>query len=209
MKKHYTREKVLSIREGIIKATEKQFKKYGYANINFLTISKSTKLSRPSFYNYYHSKEEIFLDILLREYRSFAKQLQKELGKEKVSKDEFAAKLTAIVLDNLYLAELVSSYGNLIEENSTVERLKEYRLDWQEGFYKPFMEVLALQFPNADETTKDSFLELFVALLHGSYPIICPAVNKVEALSALNEYKPEDQERFIRRVLDLLMTNID
>lgn len=209
MKTHYSKEKILGIRKDIVKAAEKQFKKYGYESISFLSISKTTDLSRPSFYNYFSSKEEIFLDVLLREYVSFGGQLEKKFSKEKFDKKAFAEKLTDLVMENLYLARLVSSYENLIEENSRVERLTEYRQNWNEGFYVPFMNVLSFQFSEASEETKESFIDLFLMLLHGAYSIICPCDNMADAMEAANQTKAIDKEAFVARVLELLMLNID
>ena len=209
MKKEYTREKVLEIRRDIMKATEKLYKKNGYEFVNLLRISKLTHLSRPSLYNYYHSKEEIFLDIILREYNSFGAVFKKTLTKEKYSKEQLANKLTSIILDNLYLLELISSYENQAEEASTIEHLKEYREEWENCFYKDVMDSITFQFPKANEDTKETFINLFLATLYGIYPIICPSEEKISAMKERGRYKPVDRNAFVTRTMTLLLTNID
>ena len=174
MKKYYTREKVLEIRKDIMKAAESLYKKHGYEYVNLLRISTLTHLSRPSIYNYYHSKEEIFLDILLREYNSLGNDIKKTLGKKKVDGETLANELSEVILKHLYLLKLISSYENAIEENSSSEHLKEYREEWEKGYYSDFMEALTVQFPEASRQEKDDIINLFTTALYGIYPMICP-----------------------------------
>jgi len=167
MKKFYSREKVLEIRKDIMKAAEHLYKKNGYEYVNLLRISGLTHLSRPSIYNYYHSKEEIFLDILLREYNSLGSDIKKTIGKKKIGQEEIANQLSEVVLKHLYLLKLISSYENAIEENSSLERLKEYRQEWEKGYYNDFIEALNVQFPETNEQEKDYFINLFTTALYG------------------------------------------
>ncbi len=209
MKTFYTKEKVNEIRKDIIQATEKLYKKNGYEYVNLLRVSKLTHLSRPSIYNYYHSKEEIFLDILLREYNNFGGQIKKGLCKKKLDKGEVAETLATVILKNLYLLELISSYENAIEENSSIEHLKEYRDSWEEGFYKDFMEAFSFQFPESSKDDRDQFLNLFTASLYGIYPIICPSEERVSALKERGRYKEIDRKEFVIKTMNLLLTNIN
>lgn len=209
MKKFYTREKVLEIRKDIMKAAEHLYKKNGYEYVNLLRISTLTHLSRPSIYNYYHSKEEIFLDILLREYNLFGNDIKKTLGKEKISQEEIANKLSEIILKHLYLLKLISSYENAIEENSSLEHLKEYREEWEKGYYSDFMEALNIQFPEISNQEKDSFINLFTTSLYGIYPMICPSEERIASMKERGTYKEMDRHRFVSKAIELLLSNID
>lgn len=209
MKTFYTKEKILTIKADMIKAAEKLYKQHGYEYVNLLNISKLTHLSRPAIYNYYHSKEEIFLDILLREYNSFGARLKKKLTIEKLTKDELADELADIILKHVYLLEFISSYENNIEENSTIEHLKEYRTEWDAGFYTDFMAAISFQFPEATQKEKDEFLDLFIASLYGIYPIICPSEERVAAMKERGRYREVDARAFISKTMKLLLTNID
>ena len=209
MKTNYTREKVLEIRKDIMKAAEKLYKKYSYEYVNLLRISTLTHLSRPSIYNYYHSKEEIFLDILLREYNSFGHDIKKILGKEKMSQEDIADKLSDVVLDHLYLLKMISSYENAIEENSSAEHLKEYREEWEKGYYSDFMDALTIQFPETSDQEKDSVINLFTTALYGIYPMICPSEERVVAMKERGTYKEIDRHRFVSKAIKLLLCNID
>ncbi len=209
MKKFYSREKVLEIRKDIMKAAEHLYKKNGYEYVNLLRISGLTHLSRPSIYNYYHSKEEIFLDILLREYNSLGSDIKKTIGKKKISQEEIANQLSEVVLKHLYLLKLISSYENAIEENSSLERLKEYRQEWEKGYYNDFIEALNVQFPETNEQEKDYFINLFTTALYGIYPMICPSEERIASMKERGTYKEMDRHKFVSKAIKLLLSNID
>lgn len=209
MKTCYSKERVQTIKADMIKAAEKLYKAHGYEYVNLLNISKLTHLSRPAIYNYYHSKEEIFLDILLREYNSFGTALKKKLTAKKLNKDEISETMADVILKHLYLLEFISSYENNIEENSSIEHLKVYRQEWDEGFYASFMEALSFQFPEASKNDKDTFADLFIASLYGIYPIICPSEERVMAMKERGRYREVDARAFITKTMKLILTNID
>ena len=53
----------------IIEACRKLYKVKSFKEISLKDISRETSLSRPSIYNYFQTKEEIFLAVLEDEYR--------------------------------------------------------------------------------------------------------------------------------------------
>ena len=55
-------------REEIMDACEKLYETMGFHSITIKNISTETSFSRPSIYNYFQTKEEIFLGLLTREY---------------------------------------------------------------------------------------------------------------------------------------------
>ena len=57
-----------SRREEIVNACEKLYETVSFREITLKTISEETSFSRPSIYNYFSTKEEIFLALFAREY---------------------------------------------------------------------------------------------------------------------------------------------
>ena len=55
-------------REEIIAACEKLYKTVSFKNITLKDIGKATTFTRTSIYNYFQTKEEIFLALLQKEY---------------------------------------------------------------------------------------------------------------------------------------------
>ena len=62
-------------REEIIAACEVLYQKLGFKEVTIKEIAQYTSMSRPSIYNYFETKEEIFLAILQREYLLWVKAL--------------------------------------------------------------------------------------------------------------------------------------
>jgi AcrR family transcriptional regulator len=55
-------------REEIVTACEKLYQTMSFREITLKEISEATSFSRPSIYNYFATKEEIFLALFEREY---------------------------------------------------------------------------------------------------------------------------------------------
>lgn len=55
-------------REEILNACEKLYATTNFKDITLKEIGKETTFTRSSIYNYFHTKEEIFLGLLKREY---------------------------------------------------------------------------------------------------------------------------------------------
>ena len=64
-----------SRREEIVNACEKLYKTMNFKEITLKEISVETSFSRPSIYNYFQTKEEIFLALMQREYELWAAEL--------------------------------------------------------------------------------------------------------------------------------------
>ena len=81
-------ERTAARQEEIISACEKLYQTMSFKDITLKEIGNETSFSRPTIYNYYHTKEEIFLALFEREYIRWNEELQSILlDNEKLSKD--------------------------------------------------------------------------------------------------------------------------
>ena len=55
-------------KDEIISACEKLYQSIGFKEVTLKEIATITSITRTSIYNYFQTKEEIFLEILKREY---------------------------------------------------------------------------------------------------------------------------------------------
>ena len=79
-----------SRREEMIDACEKLYKEIGFKNVNNKLIGENISCSRTSIYNYFETKEEIFLALVEREYLKWNIELSKIYDSNiKLSTDEF------------------------------------------------------------------------------------------------------------------------
>lgn len=75
-------------REEIIDACEELYKTMSFKEITIKEIGNVTSFTRTSIYNYFQTKEEIFLSLLKREYELWISYLKKEMERhEQMSKD--------------------------------------------------------------------------------------------------------------------------
>lgn len=81
-------------KEEIIDACASLYETKSFRDITIRDIGEKTSFTRTSIYNYYHSKEEIFLALLRREHEAWTEDLNgisRQYGK--LSAEEFADKL--------------------------------------------------------------------------------------------------------------------
>ena len=62
-------------KDEIVNACEKLYQTMSFKDITMKDISSETSLTRTSIYNYFHTKEEIFLALLSREYEKWADEI--------------------------------------------------------------------------------------------------------------------------------------
>mgnify|MGYP000563818229 FL=1 len=79
-------------REEILNACEKLYATMNFREITLREIGEATTFTRPSIYNYFHTKEEIFLGLLKREYDLWVAALEDAAGsREQMTDEEIAA----------------------------------------------------------------------------------------------------------------------
>ena len=96
-----------SRREEIISACEKLYKTHSFKEITLKDISAETSLSRPSVYNYFHTKEEIFLALLEREYTDWSDELFRISQNESISAEQFADLVAGSLAEREQLLKLL------------------------------------------------------------------------------------------------------
>ena len=80
-----TQEKTNARKEEIVNACAKLYETTSFKDMTLKDIGKATSFTRTSIYNYFQTKEEIFLALLQREYDLWNEDLTGILEKTKVS----------------------------------------------------------------------------------------------------------------------------
>ena len=119
-------------REEIMNACEQLYKTMSFHDITLKEIGEVTSFSRPSIYNYFKTKEEIFLALFEREYDLWTEDLTTILtGNEQLSHEQLAG-LVAISLEKRKLLLKILSVNLYdMEENSRMERLVSFKLAYK------------------------------------------------------------------------------
>ena len=116
-------------REEIIEGCARLYETVSFKEITMKEISTAISLTRASIYNYFQTKEEIFLALLQREYERWTARLEKAReDHEKMSREEFARELAHSLEERQQLLKLLSMNLYDLEENCRFERLVEFKV---------------------------------------------------------------------------------
>ena len=152
-----------SRREEIITACRKLFQSMSYKEITIKEIAVET-------YNYFESKEEIFLALFQKEYESIAEELDLLCQrKEALSLEDLASALAQALDKRSMLLKLLSMNLYDMEENVRLERLVEFKTAYRD-FISVVDRCLRKFCPTLGEQSIHTFLYSFLPFMFGLYP---------------------------------------
>ncbi len=170
-------------REEIINACEKLYKSKNFKDITIKNIGEETTFSRTSIYNYFHTKEEIFLALFQREYERWVEELEEMYeNNSKMTKEMFADKLAHTIEKRKNLLKLLSMNLYDMEENSRIERLVEFKKAYGISM-KTVKKCLDKYFGNMKEKEKDDFIFSFFPFMYEIYPYTFVTDKQKEAMT--------------------------
>ena len=171
-------------KEEIVDACASLYEEKSFREITIRDIGERTSFTRTSIYNYFQTKEEIFLALLQREHEAWAEDLRRICS----SNDAFTAKgfaeaiaetlekrrcMLKLMCMNLYDMEDNSRIGNL----AAFKRKYAETLDAIAGCLRKF-------FPSMNEKDIDDFIYAFFPFLFGLYPYTTTTEKQREAMIA-------------------------
>lgn len=164
--------------EEIINACEELYKTMSFRDITIKEIGNVTSFTRTSIYNYFHTKEEIFLGLLKRQYELWVSDLKDILDShDSMSRDDFAKALAGSLEKREQMLKLLSMNIYDMESNSREEKLVEFKL-----VYKEVINTISMCMEKffADMTKEDieSFIYNFFPFMFGIYPYTDISVNQ-------------------------------
>lgn len=169
-------------KEEIINACEKLYETSTFKDITMKSIGEETTFSRTSIYNYFQTKEEIFLALLKREYDKWIDTLNEIYEQNsKLTKENFAEKLANTIEKRKKLLKLVSMNMYEIEENSRLEELIEFKKSY--GLAVRTVKKCVDKFlKDINEENKERFIYLFFPFMYGIYPYTESTEKQIEAM---------------------------
>ena len=169
-------------REEIINACEELYKKENFKDITLKQIGEKTTFSRTSIYNYFQTKEEIFLALFQREYEKWIEDLNKIYEEnEKLIIEELANKLAHTIEKRPTLLKLLSMNLYDMEDNSKMEALVEFKQAYGDSI-KAVKRCLDKFVTNMNEEGKTNFIFSFFPFMYGIYPYAVVTAKQKEAM---------------------------
>ena len=169
-------------REEIINACEELYKKENFKDITIKQIGEKTTFSRTSIYNYFQTKEEIFLALFQREYEKWIEDLNKiYVENEKLIIEELANKLAHTIEKRPTLLKLLAMNLYDMEGNSKMEALVEFKQAYGDSI-KAVKRCLDKFVTNMNEEEKTNFIFSFFPFMYGIYPYAVVTTKQKEAM---------------------------
>lgn len=157
-------------REEIINACEKLYQTMSFKEITIKEIGNAVSFTRTSIYNYFQTKEEIFLALLKREYEMWIASLKRTMAEhEAMTKDEFADMLAHSLEERAGLLKILSMNHYDMETGSRPERLAEFKAAYGEAL-RTVAAGLDKYFPDLSGSEKQDFVYTFFPFMFGIYP---------------------------------------
>ena len=179
-------ERTAARKEEIINACEKLYRNMSFKDITLKEIGNETSFSRPTIYNYYQTKEEIFLALFEREYIRWNEELQSILqGHKKLTKKQLAEKLASSIANRQQLLKLLAVNNYDMEANSRPEMLASFKVAYGESI-KNVCRIITKFCPEKSVEEIQNFIYIFFPFMFGIYPYTSVTEKQKEAMKEAN-----------------------
>ena len=169
-------------KEEIIDACAALYETMSFRDITIRDIGAKTSFTRTSIYNYFQTKEEIFLALLKREHEAWSADLE-GIVRQGVprSPEEFADALAHTLEKRGCMLKLMSMNLYDMEGNSRLENLVDFKRSYAQAL-QTVTRCLEISFPNMTERGIQDFLYAFFPFLFGVYPYAYHTDKQLEAM---------------------------
>lgn len=163
-------ERTAARKEEIVKACEKLYQTMSFKEITLKEIGEVTSFSRPTIYNYYQTKEEIFLALFTLEYDRWNADLEKIISKnETLTREQIADQIAHSLEKREQLLKLLSMNNYDMEANSRPQLLTDFKTAYGKSM-KNVRAILDKFCPDMNDGKKQSIIYVFFPFMFGIYP---------------------------------------
>ena len=157
-------------REEIINACERLYQTMSFKEITLKEIGNVTSFSRPTIYNYFQTKEEIFLALFEREYDRWNEDLEMILEENaSLMKEQVAEKIAHSLEKREQLLKLLSMNNYDMEANSRLELLTTFKAAYGKSMTN-IRSILSRFCPEIGNEELENFIYVFYPFMFGIYP---------------------------------------
>ena len=175
-------ERTAERREEIIGACEKLYRTMSFKDITLKEIGSLTSFSRPAIYNYFQTKEEIFLALFEAEYDRWNEELERITEENDVlSLEEISEKIAGSLDHREQLLKLLSMNNYDMEANSRKENLVSFKAAYGKSL-KNIRKILDKFCPEMTDEQKKNIIYAFFPFMFGIYPYVNVTEKQAEAM---------------------------
>ena len=170
-------------KEEIVSACAQLYQTKCFKDITLQEIGSRTSFTRTSIYNYFQTKEEIFLALFQREYEAWIRDLE-ALCREHaaLSAGAFAGELARTLERRGLLLKLMSMNHYDMEANSRLENLVAFKRAYGRSL-QAVARCLKQFFPRMTEGEIQDFIYAFFPFLFGVYPYTTVTDKQAQAMA--------------------------
>ena len=177
-----TPEIIAQRREEIVGACEQLYQTMSFKDITLKEISGATSFSRPTIYNYFHTKEEIFLALFEGEYDRWNADLERILNSEEdFGGRELAEQIARSLERRAQLLKLLSMNNYDMEKNSREELLVSFKRSYGRAL-DLFRGILGKHCSYMSEAEAEQIVYVFFPFMFGIYPYAEVTAKQKEAM---------------------------
>ncbi len=186
-------------KEEIINACASLYKTMGFRDITIRDIGANTSFTRTAIYNYFQTKEEIFLALLEREHEAWIADLEDiRLMNAPMSVEKFADSVARTLEKRVYMLKLMSMNLYDMEVNSRLDNLVSFKKVYAKAL-DAVTRCLEKFFPAMTGRDIQEFLYAFFPFLFGVYPYTSHTEKQKEAMEkAQLEYAQKSISEMIK-----------
>ncbi len=165
-----TPERIAGRREEIINACEELYQTMSFREITLKEIGNRLPFSRPTIYNYFQTREEIFLALFEREYDRWNEALTAIRDEPEILRGPaLAERIARSLTDREQLLKLLSMNNYDMEANSRPERLTSFKRSYGRSM-ELLGQILQKHRPEMGPEAIQGFLYVFFPFMFGIYP---------------------------------------
>ena len=200
-----TPELIAGRREEIMNACEMLYRTMSFREITLKEIGSLITCSRPSIYNYFQTKEEIFLALFEREYLHWTKDLEEIAAEGKIPPEQLAERLAVSLQPRTLMLKLLSVNLYDMEENSRMERLVDFKRAYG-GAVAALDRLIARSLPEQSAATRRETVVSILLFTHGLHPYAFATEKQLAAMKAASvPYESRTIEELARYGLKKLL----
>ncbi len=179
-------ERTAARKEEIINACEKLYQTMSFKDITLKEIGNETSFSRPTIYNYFQTKEEIFLALFEREYVRWNEELEGIFEKNEIlTKEQVAEKLALSIANREQLLRLLAMNNYDMEANSRPELLTSFKISYGESM-RNICRILTKFCPEKSVKEIQNIIYIFFPFMFGIYPYSAVTDKQMKAMKEAN-----------------------
>lgn len=169
-------------KDEIINACASLYKTMGFKDITIRDIGAETSFTRTAIYNYFQTKEEIFLALLQREHEAWISNLEEITREhETMTIGDFSDAIAGSLEKRGCMLKLMSMNMYDMEGNSRMDNLVAFKVVYAQAL-RSVSGCLEKFFPQMTPGDIQEFLYVFFPFLFGVYPYTTATDKQKEAM---------------------------